>query len=55
MFIQEIEIIIFAFAVHGVEGEQPIVVLFGLECLAVFHNGEDTDEALIYRLFLKNL
>lgn len=55
IFIKEIEIIIFAFAVHSVEGEQPIVMLFRLKCLAVFHNGEDADEPLIYRLFLKNL
>ena len=55
MFIKEIEIIIFAFAVHGVKGEQSIVMCFRLECLTVFYNGEDADEPLVYRPVLQDL
>ena len=54
MFIKEIEIIIFAFAVHCVEGEQSIVMFPGLESLAVFNNREDADEPFIYRLVLQD-
>ena len=55
MFVKEIEVIVFTFAVYRVKGEQAVVMLFGLKGLAAFHNGEDADEPLIYRLGLKAL
>ncbi len=55
MPVKEIEVIVFTFAVYSIKGEQAVVMLFGLEGLAVFHDREDVDEPLIYRLILKEL
>ena len=55
MFIKEIEIKIFAFTFNSVKGKSPVIMFFWLECLAVFHYGEDTDKSFIHRLVLKDL
>lgn len=53
MFVQKIQVKVFAFTVDGNKFQKPIVLFLWLEGLTGFHNGEGTDEPFLHRTVLQ--